>query len=181
MQQELQDLSKKRVTLWTQDQAIPALEHLEQRQLELEKKQEVLLEKIAPLRAAMERLRSQNSEVRDATQMVKALEQCEEWKSKLQTFQQKCEQEADLWSQGRGLQYRARFLAQEETAKAIQSLFTTAQQKIDGAGVALIRYGLLAVQSIWASGVVQNQTLQQKSTAFKVKSKRFSWTIWSIR
>jgi len=168
VQRDLQDLSGKRVMLWSKDKSssstLSELEELERQQLDLEHKQEVLLEKIAPLRAALERLRTQNTDVLSATQFVKALEQAENWRVMLNEFQQRCEKESQLWSEGRGLQYRARVTVQEETLKTLQSLFVTAQQKIDGAGLALVRYGLLLVQNLYAGAVIQHHAVKQKQT-----------------
>jgi len=162
VQRELQNLSMQRVTLWSKGNSVKNLEELEQRQQELEKKQSFLTEKISPLRMAMERVRQQNTDVLQNAQLNEALQQAEEWKHKLQRQQEQCEKESREWSKGRGVQYRARETSVEETVRALDSLYVTSQQKIDGAGLALMRYGLLVLQNLISSIALPSLSEQQK-------------------
>ena len=162
VQQELRALGIHRERLWAEENSVKALDQLESRHADLERKQQTLSEKLAPLRSAMERLRTQNEGVIQSTQQIKAIEQAEEWRTKLDRFQIRCEQESEHWSTGRGLQYRARMMAQEETVRTLQSIYTTTQQKIDGSGVALVRYGLLLLQNLMVTATVTHHSILQK-------------------
>lgn len=162
IQRELQNISDKRMRLWGQNESIKTLEELEQRQQSLEKKQSLLTQQIAPMRLAMERVRKQNTEVTKKSQLQEALDQSEEWKRKIDEQQILCENEAKVWADGRGLQYRARESAVKETLQTLDSLYTTSQQKLDGAGLALMRYGLLIIHNLIAVAASPSNAFQHR-------------------
>ncbi len=165
VQRELQTLATRRVAMWSQNTSVTELEAMERRQAELEQRQAQLTERIGPLRMAMERVRQQNGDVLQSAQVNEALQQAEEWKRKFETQQAECEREAQTWTEGRGVQYRARETVVAETLRTLEALRVTAQQKIDGAGVALVRYGLLMMQQVMASAEWPVAALQRRQDA----------------
>jgi len=153
-QDELEKLSTKRMSLWAQGNSIKELENLETQQRQLEQTHSSLLDKIAPMRSRLQPVTCSKTE--------EVLLQLQQWKERLLSQQENCEKEALSFANGRGLQYRARDSAIEETIRALDSLYVTAQQKIDGAGLALVRYGLIVLQQTIASAIVPSHTEQQK-------------------
>lgn len=116
--------------------------------LELHKAE--LMKKLQPIRSAVERLAQQSMDISKSTRKTQAIDEIQEWKDRLNEFQKQCEEETKIWDtgNGRGMLYKAQTVIQEETLRTLQSIFFTSSQKIDAAGIALIRYSLFIYQSL---------------------------------
>jgi hypothetical protein len=135
-------LDSKKTSLWTKEASVPELQDITTQQEQLRSKQTRLLEKIQPLRASMERLRTQNVSVMQWNQMDSALQQIVTWKHRISEFEKQCCQESTHWMTGRGVQYKALESVRDETLSTLHTLYLMCQQKIDESGLALVRYAL---------------------------------------